>query len=157
MIEKLYNLEHAKTERRKLIFPIHTGISAASNQQRTTNNNTNYLTQMDKSVLQKATLDNDEPCAAWMFKAIANMTKASPKASDDVVQWLVHRLNSSKSPRTKKKCLNIIRSVATSGDPEFARQIIRQSEEIKKNASMCGHKICFCNVYVCARNRHSLL
>ena len=90
---------------------------------------------MDKSVLQKATLDNDEPCAAWMFKAIANMTKTSPKSCEDIVQWLVTRLNSTKSPTVKKKCLNIIRSVATHGDPEFARQIIRQSEEIKKNAS----------------------
>ena len=91
---------------------------------------------MDKKILKKATADNSEPCAGWMFKAIANMTKASPSACESVCDWLVSRLINNKSPHVKKKCLNVIRSVATYGDSEFARLIVRRSEEIKKFASM---------------------
>jgi hypothetical protein len=95
---------------------------------------------MDKKVLKKATEDTPEPCSGWMFKAVANMTKSSPKACEDVVNWLCSKLENSKSPNVKKKCLNIIRSVASYGDTEFARLIVRHSEEIKKYAST--HSIC---------------
>jgi hypothetical protein len=93
---------------------------------------------MDKKVLKKATEDTPEPCSGWMFKAVANMTKSSPKACEDVVNWLCSKLENSKSPNVKKKCLNIIRSVASYGDTEFARLIVRHSEEIKKYANYRG-------------------
>ena len=89
---------------------------------------------MEKKILQKATSENDEPTPGWMYHHIASITKKSPQACEETVSWLVKRL-SHKNVNVKKKVLVLIKSVAQYGDAEFARIIIKRSEEIKQYAS----------------------
>jgi len=89
---------------------------------------------MEKKILTKATSETDEPTPGWMFHHIATITKKSPQACDETVSFLMKRLTH-KNPHVKKKVLLIIKSVAQTGDAEFARIIIKRSEEIKQYAS----------------------
>lgn len=89
---------------------------------------------MEKKILSKATSENDEPTPGWMYHHIASTTKKSPQACEETATWLMKRLTH-KNVQVKKKVLLIIKSVAQYGDPEFARIIVKRSEEIKQYAS----------------------
>jgi hypothetical protein len=90
---------------------------------------------MDKQILTKATAPTEEPTAGWMFHAIAKMTKESPSACENVVDWLMHRIHDLNA-HTKKKVLIIIKNVAQQGDTDFARLLTKHTEKIKSYASM---------------------
>ncbi len=89
---------------------------------------------MDKGILSKATAATEEPTAGWMYHSIAKMTKESPTTCDNVINWLMNRLNDN-SPHVKKKVLIIIKNVAQQGDSEFARMLTKKTEQIKSYAS----------------------
>lgn len=89
---------------------------------------------MEKKILTKATSETEEPTPGWMFHNIASTTKKSHQACEETANWLMKRLTH-KNSHVKKKVLMIIKSVAQTGDAEFARIIIKRSEEIKQYAS----------------------
>jgi hypothetical protein len=92
---------------------------------------------MDKNILSKATAATEEPTSGWMYHAIAKMTKESPTTCDNIVNWLLNRLNDN-NLHTKKKVLIVIKNVAQQGDAEFARTLTKKTENIKSYASFRG-------------------
>ncbi|KAL9650361.1 hypothetical protein ABK040_016428 [Willaertia magna] len=94
---------------------------------------------MEKKILTKATADSEDPTPGWMYHNIASMTKKSPQTCEEVVNWLLKRL-SHKSLNVKKKVLLLIKSVAHQGDAEFARALVKRSEEIKQYSNFRGPK-----------------
>ena len=87
-------------------------------------------------MLARATSSDESPTPGYMYGEIAKMTLASFDACKQIEDYLLKRCGN-KNANVKNKALLIIKHVASSGRPEFRRNLLRQ------RARRVRRKICF--------------
>ena len=76
-------------------------------------------------MLARATSSDESPTPGYMYGEIAKMTLASFDACKQIEDYLLKRCGN-KNANVKNKALLIIKHVASSGRPEFRRNLLRQ-------------------------------
>ncbi|KAH8058632.1 ENTH domain containing protein [Aureococcus anophagefferens] len=92
---------------------------------------------MDRGMLARATSSDESPTPGYMYGEIAKMTLASFDACKQIEDYLLKRCGN-KNANVKNKALLIIKHVASSGRPEFRRNLLRQLGVLKDCLSFTG-------------------
>ncbi|XP_013408418.1 AP-4 complex accessory subunit tepsin [Lingula anatina] len=88
-------------------------------------------------LLEKATGDNEQPTAGYMFKEINNISYESGSHCQSLLSYLVDKLDS-KSYHVKLKVIKIMRYLVDNGHHEFVEGLRKKSRGIKEAESFGG-------------------
>ena len=87
---------------------------------------------MNRSALNRATESSDSPTPGYLYVDIAKSAAASPVASQEVVSFLINRLQSKKHPNIKYKCLKVIAKTSESSltRGQFKRSVVQDARAV---------------------------
>ena len=99
----------------------------------------NSISDMDKSLVNKATSPDEVPTPGYMYNEIARITHASADASKSLKDYLLKRLKKD-SVHVKTKVLRVMKHCCTQGHMTFRRDLQRHTTEVKEclSASHAG-------------------
>ena len=86
---------------------------------------------MDRSTLNKATSSDAVPTPGYLYTEIAKATFADAGASQQLVDYLVRKLERDSNPHVKAKVLRLTRHVCEQGRPDFKAQMQRKVDVVK--------------------------
>ncbi|CAM9640071.1 unnamed protein product, partial [Choristocarpus tenellus] len=92
---------------------------------------------MDRSLLAKATSNDESPTPGYLFGEIASMTHANFEACRQLENYLLTRIKKN-NHNIKRKCLQIIKHVCMKGRSDFKMTMRREAEVIKACLAFTG-------------------
>ncbi|KAK7501271.1 hypothetical protein BaRGS_00007396 [Batillaria attramentaria] len=88
-------------------------------------------------MLMQATSDDDSPIPGYMYKEICDISFKSPAHCENLLEFLVKRMNKH-SCHIKLKTLKLTRYIVENGDPSFRKGLLKMSSEIRAATKYSG-------------------
>ncbi len=95
---------------------------------------------MDKSLLNRATSNDETPTPGYLYGEIARMTQHSYDTSQKVMDYLISRVKK-KQAHVKYKALQVLKHVCRDGRVDFKRDMQKHVPIIKECLRKCAQYV----------------
>ncbi len=93
---------------------------------------------MDRNVALEATSSDASPTPGYLLAELSKVSVSSYVASQQLMEFLVSRLNKSNNHHVKYKCVTIIKYICRNGSSNFKKEMSRNIQPIKEAMSFSG-------------------